>query len=74
MATAARAPIALRTCLRIEVHWHESGNPERPWRATVKGAQWELRMNDFPDQPLYTLFVGNTAIGDFDDWPPLWTR
>jgi hypothetical protein len=36
--------------------------------------QWELQVNDFPNEPLYTLLVGNTAIGDFDDWPPLWTR
>ncbi len=74
MATAARAPADLQACLNTEVDWRESGNPERPWRAAVGRMQWELQVNDFPDEPLYTLLVGNTAIGDFDDWPPLWTR
>jgi len=74
MATAARAPNGLRVCLQTAVRWHESGNPERPWCATVGSAQWEVQVNDFPDTPLYTLFVGDVAVGDFDDWPPVWTR
>jgi len=74
MATAAQPSMDLRACLETAVRWHESGNPERPWRATVGGAQWELQVNDFPDETLYTLIVGGRSVGHFDDWPAPWTR
>lgn len=31
-----------------------------------------LRMNDFPDEPLWTLFYKG-EIRDFNDTPPLWS-
>jgi hypothetical protein len=40
--------------------------------AYVDGKKWRLRMNDFPEEPLFTLIVGEQTI-DFDDRPPTWT-
>ena len=34
--------------------------------------KWLVRMNDFPDEPLYTLLIDGTAIIHFDDWPEFW--
>lgn len=42
-------------------------------RAT-SGLSLTIRMNDFPEQPLYTLFLDGQAVADFDDWPSGWMR
>jgi hypothetical protein len=35
---------------------------------------WLIRMNDFPDEPLYTLFDDGKEILHFNDWPEVWCR
>lgn len=42
--------------------------------ADVDGATWKIRLNDFPDEPLYTLILGDQEVIHFDDWPSFWTR
>ncbi len=39
-----------------------------------KGRQLRLRMNDFPDEQLYTLFADGKSVAEFDDWPSRWLR
>jgi hypothetical protein len=65
---------ALGECLARHVTWVDTGDPFYPWTADVEGARWRLRINDFPEEALYTLFIGDTAIGDLDDWPAAWHR
>lgn len=36
--------------------------------------QRKIRLNDFPDEPLYTLIEDNAVIIHFDDWPELWLK
>jgi hypothetical protein len=66
--------LALGECLARHVRWVQTGDPDHPWTAEVDGVRWRLRINDFPEQSLYTLIVGDTAIGDIDDWPAAWQR
>lgn len=40
--------------------------------ADVAGAQWALRLNDFPDEPLFTLVAEGAEIIHFNDWPAEW--
>jgi len=35
---------------------------------------FQLRINDFPEEQLYTLIIDNEIILDFDDWPKNWER
>jgi hypothetical protein len=37
-------------------------------------SHWAVRMNDFPDEPLYTLLIENEEIIHFDDWPSFWGK
>ncbi len=66
----------LLACLQAKVRWSKAGGHPGglPRWAKVGRAQWELRVNDFPDEPLYTLFVDGVAVGHFDDWPRAWDR
>ncbi|HEY4361642.1 MAG TPA: hypothetical protein VGN17_11760 [Bryobacteraceae bacterium] len=46
-----------------------TNDEDTPYSASVKGQVWKIRMNDFPDEHLFTLLVDGRAVEDFDDWP-----
>jgi hypothetical protein len=60
--------------LQRHVAWHSAscGEPHIEFEAVVSGCQWLVRINDFPDEPLYTLLIDRTDIIHFDDWPEFW--
>jgi uncharacterized protein YjaG (DUF416 family) len=57
-----------------EITWHLTGEPEYPWAADVDGAAYQIRLNDFPDDILYSLMINGEPHGDFHDWPETWKR
>ncbi|ONH32602.1 hypothetical protein [Pseudofrankia asymbiotica] len=52
--------------------WRRTGNAYFPVAAAVDGQWWVLRINSFPDHPLWTLFVNGVRRLDIDDAPPSW--
>jgi len=60
--------------LDVSVVWEKSADPEYPYRAEIEGEQCLVRLNDFPDEQLYTLLADGVAVADFDDWPSNWVR
>lgn len=52
--------------------WEETGDPEYPYSAKVNQDSYLIRVNDFPDESLYTLIVNNEEIEDLEDWPDRW--
>ena len=56
----------------VRPQWHETGNAYFPAAAQVDGQWWVLRVNSFPDHPMWTLFVGGERRFDVDDVPPGW--
>jgi hypothetical protein len=62
----------LRT--QIPIQWERSGNGEFPYGLTVGDERWEVRVNDFPAEPLYTLLADGRELIDLDDWPEVWRR
>jgi hypothetical protein len=65
---------ALGEHLARELTWTETGNVECPWATEVDDVRWRVRVNDFPDDYMYTLFVGDAEAGSFHDWPETWRR
>lgn len=61
----------LEVCLETQVDW-EGDVDDGPYQATVKNQDWVIQVNEFPSEPMYSLFVQGRAIGDFDDWPRQW--
>ncbi|HEX6049829.1 MAG TPA: DUF416 family protein [Gemmatimonadaceae bacterium] len=70
----AKAAAALGERLARAIAWDDAGDVEFPWSAQVDGARWRVRINDFPDEPMYSLEVDGEVVGDFHDWPVQWAR
>jgi hypothetical protein len=58
--------------LRMTVTWRRVRSNAFPWAARIGGAWHVIRLNDFPDHPLHTLFIDGARIGDLDDLPDSW--
>ncbi len=62
----------LLAILDVSPRWYQTGAPFFPVAGRVDGAWWVLRVNSFPDHPLWTLFVDGVRRFDVDDAPPAW--
>ena len=60
--------------LARQLSWKSTGDPIYPWAAEVDGNAWRVRINDFPDELMYSLMIGEESAGDFHDWPETWQR
>lgn len=61
--------------LDTSVAWTRTGDPDRMYTATIGEQCWEIRINEFPDEPyLFTLLIDGAAAIDFNDWPSHWHR
>ncbi|MFD9409349.1 hypothetical protein ACFWBN_20345 [Streptomyces sp. NPDC059989] len=54
--------------------WHATGSGVFPHAARVEGCWWVLRLNDFPEHPLYTFFVDGRRVADVNDVPSDWQQ
>jgi uncharacterized protein YjaG (DUF416 family) len=70
----AKMATALGELLARDVTWDDTGDVDFPWSAQVDGARWRVRINDFPDEPMYSLEIEGVVVGDFNDWPGQWAR
>src|SRR5688572_5446087 len=52
-----------------QVTWEKGTDPRFPYVADFHGEKCVIRINDFPDEHLYTLIVDGVEIAEFDDWP-----
>ena len=60
--------------LKMIATWRAAGDLYIPWEANIEGRHWQVRINDFPDEPMYSLLIESALVGDFDDWPQAWDR
>lgn len=74
MAATPQPARSIDRLLLRPVGWSATRDPEMPWIADVDGANWAVRLNDFPAEALYTLLIDDQPVGDFEDWPAAWRR
>ena len=58
------------TCLA----WTRTGDGEFPLRTDHDGLALVIRVNDFPEDPLYSVMAEGQVLGHLEDWPPAWTK
>jgi hypothetical protein len=54
--------------------WSATGDLDHPWATKVNREIWRARLNDFPDDFMYTLLIDDHDAGSFHDWPETWRR
>ena len=72
----SKIPLSNKEILEIvntrTVTWEKNEDPARPYHTEIEGHHLHLRINDFPDEPLYTLMRGEQELLDlnefFDNW------
>jgi hypothetical protein len=62
----------ISSLFKEQINWQCVKLGRSKFYASVDGERCELRMNDFPEEPLYTLTFRGQSI-DFDDRPKTWT-
>lgn len=60
--------------LTEKIVWRKTADPKHPYEANFDGEKCTIRVNDFPDEHLYTLLVDGLETADFDDWSSAWQR
>jgi len=60
--------------LNAEIMWEKGGSPIFPYLAIFEGVKCVIRVNDFPEEALFTLIIEDREKLDFDDWPAQWKR
>jgi hypothetical protein len=66
--------ILLDDCLHADLTWRRTKGEMAFWRAEAGPHAWTVRVNDFPEDHLYTLLIDDQEVGSFDEWPPQWSR
>jgi hypothetical protein len=57
------------------ISWQTAaGEKDIIFEAHSHGSLWQVRLNDFPDEPMYTLLVEGKEVVHFEDWPSFWVR
>jgi hypothetical protein len=44
------------------------------YHSDVDGHRWRIRLNDFPDEPMFSLIIDGAEVIHFNDWPSEWGR
>lgn len=65
---------ALGEHLAKPLTWNRSSDVDHPWETEADGKKWRIRINDFPDDFMYSLLIGEDEIGPFHEWPANWER
>jgi hypothetical protein len=55
-----------------ELDWIADLDNPYLFHAEFEGVRWSLRVNDFPDEVMFTLIVAGEVVAEFDDRPPGW--
>lgn len=60
--------------LNRAVVWEATSDPEFPYSGASDGERFLVRMNDFPTENLYTVFVNGEPVLELEEWPDNWIR
>jgi hypothetical protein len=60
--------------LQRSVEWQTASGGERciMFEAAVDAHPWSIRLNDFPEEPCFSVLVDGAEVLRFDDWPRFW--
>lgn len=63
-----------RKVLLAQIVWEADPEDVMWLRTKLDGNEIFLRINNFPDENLYSLWVGDEQFVELEDMPPTWSR
>ena len=57
-----------------KILWQKTDDVEFPYVSIEENEDMKIRLNDFPEEAMYSLFINNDFICDFDDFPINWDK
>ena len=54
------------------IPWAPTNNPEFPFKSYIDNMKYTIRINDWPDNAMYTFLENDKELFSFDDWPNNW--
>lgn len=60
--------------LNEPITWHDTGDSKWMWRARYRAYDLAVRLNDWPAEASYTVYVDGAAAYDIEEWPAAWTQ
>lgn len=58
----------------LNLKWNKSDDVECPYHTEFNGHKLQVRLNDFPDEKMYSLIIDGDSLCSFDDWPKNWEK
>jgi hypothetical protein len=60
--------------LKSEFQWEKAdpNNEGYIYTALVNDESWNIPLNDFPSEPMFSLIVSSATIIHFNEWPAEW--
>ena len=65
--------MTLTEYLEKDLIWQHCADAELLYQTHVGAFCLQVRLNDFPAEPMYTLLIDGDVLGSFDDWPTAWS-
>jgi len=63
-----------RHLLSERITWYDTGEARWMGRARHGAMELSVRLNDWPAEPSYTVFVDGAAVCDLEEWPAAWEQ
>ncbi len=60
--------------LKRSIDWKISQIQTLICTAKIDQSTWMIRLNDFPDEPMYSLLINKKPVIHFNDWPDFWNK
>lgn len=55
--------------------WQTGENALYPYKIFVDGSEYFIRLNDWPEEPMYSLLDSNRKLlANMDGWPRVWQK
>lgn len=60
--------------LNEPITWHDTGDAKWMWRARRGSLELAVKLNNWPADESYTVFVDGAAAYDIEEWPAAWEQ
>ena len=66
--------MSVESLMKLELIWEKTTDSEFPYRVLIGTNIYCVRINNFPEEEMFTLLENGLEAFSFDNWPKLWTR